>query len=198
MFVERNCPLWRHICVLVVNAATGNTRSMNIILSTGTGVGPTARAAYDAALFCAGVTDYNMIYLSSVIPPHCCIFREAYRTPADDYGKRLYVVQSKMTQSQSGMWAHAALGWLQEERTGRGLFIDLHDDNLERLQRDLHATAQAMQGNRAIGYGPLQAEFVSMPCREQPVCALVIAVYTAKPLSALNRVGCQVTEGASS
>ena len=155
---------------------------MKIILSAGIGAGPTARAAYDTALSCAGVSDYNMICLSSVIPPHSCVYREAYRTPIANYGKEIYVVQSSMTQSQAGKWAHAALGWLQEKSTGRGLFIELCDDNLERLQRDLHATAQAMQAGGDIAYAPLQTEFASMPCREQTVCALLIAVYTSVPL----------------
>jgi arginine decarboxylase len=153
---------------------------MNIILSTGRGTGPTARAAYDAALISAGVTHYNMIGLSSVIPPHSRIYREKYLTPADDYGKRLYVVTSQMNQERSGQWAHAALGWLQEEKTGRGLFIELHGADLARLQKDLRATADAMRRCRQIPYGPMQSEIVSIPCRQQPVWALAIAIYTRK------------------
>lgn len=154
---------------------------MNIILSTGSGAGPTAWAAYDAALISAGVVHYNMIRLSSIIPPHSRVHREKYQTPADDYGKRLYVVTSYMHQEQSGQWAHAALGWLQEERTGCGLFIELQGENLTRLQSDLRATEDAMRRCRQICYGPLQSEIASIPCRQQPVCALAIAVYTRKP-----------------
>lgn len=55
---------------------------MNIILSTGSGTGPTARAAYDAALISAGVTHYNMICLTSVIPPHSHIYRDNARSSA--------------------------------------------------------------------------------------------------------------------
>lgn len=121
------------------------------------------------------------LHLFAVIPPHSRIYRDKYLTPAADYGKRLYVVTSQMSQERSGQWAQAALGWLQEERTGRGLFIELHGDNLARLQTDLRATADAMQRCRQIPCGPVQSEIVSIPCRKQPVCALAIAVYTRKP-----------------
>ena len=154
---------------------------MNIILSAGSGTGPTVRAAYDAALISTGVTHYNMICVTSVIPPRSRIYRDKYLTPTDDYGKRLYVVTSQMSQERPGQWAHAALGWVQEERTGRGLFIELQGHDLSRLQSDLRATAAAMQGWRQIPYGPVQSEIVSIPCRQQPVCALVIAVFTRKP-----------------
>lgn len=154
---------------------------MNIILSTGRGAGPTARAAYDAALISAGVTHYNMICLPSVIPPHSRIYRDKCLKPAGDDGKRLYVVTSQMNQERSGHWAHAALGWLQEVTTGRGLFIELHGADLARLQKDLRATAESMQRCRQITYGPMQSEIASIPCRQQPVCALAIAVYPRKP-----------------
>ena len=59
-----------------------------IVLSTGLGVGPTALAAFDAALLDAGVANYNLICLSSVIPPgrRCAIdcaidVRGVSRTP---------------------------------------------------------------------------------------------------------------------
>lgn len=152
---------------------------MNIILSMGTGIGPTARAAYHAALLDAGVRNYNMVCLSGAIPARSRIFREKYFTPADDFGRRLYVVTSHMSQTRPGQWAHAALGWLQEDASGRGLFIELQGDNLDRLQQDMRATAAAMQRCEAIQCGPMQSEIASIPCRREPVCALAIAVYSA-------------------
>jgi arginine decarboxylase len=40
---------------------------MRIYVTTGKGEGPTPLAAFDAALIDAGIPNYNLIYLSSVI-----------------------------------------------------------------------------------------------------------------------------------
>ena len=45
------------------------TQTMQIHLASGVGSGPTELAAFDAALAAAGVANYNLLYLSSVIPP---------------------------------------------------------------------------------------------------------------------------------
>jgi len=42
---------------------------VRIVVSRGTGEGPTPLAAFDKALLAAGVENYNLIRLSSVIPP---------------------------------------------------------------------------------------------------------------------------------
>jgi hypothetical protein len=115
-------------------------------LAAGTGAGATNHAAYDAALKAAG------------------------------HEQRLCLATSCMTQSQTGSWAHAALGWLCDERTGHATFIELQHDNLERLQRELQAAAFSRRYHSAVPLGALQAGFASVPCRGQPVCALVLAL----------------------
>ena len=45
-------------------------RALTIHLSSGTGEGPTPLAAFDAALWHASVANYNLLCLSSVIPPN--------------------------------------------------------------------------------------------------------------------------------
>ncbi len=42
---------------------------MKIYISSGRGTGPTSLSAFDAALNEAGVANYNLIRLSSIIPP---------------------------------------------------------------------------------------------------------------------------------
>jgi len=81
-----------------------------------------------------------------------------------------------MTQSQTGSWAHAALGWLPAGRIERGLFVELQHDNLERLQREVRAAVLSNRHRSAIPLGALQVSFASVPCRGQPVCALVMAI----------------------
>ncbi len=156
-------------------------RAMCIHLSSGTGVGPTPLAAFDAALIDAGVANYNLLCLSSVIPPNARIVRAKHRVRPDDHGRRLYVVMSQMRQSRPGQPAHAGIGWVQQGEDGPGLFVELHDGHRERLERDLHATLGAMCRGRGVDYGPVHTAIASRVCETQPVCALVVAVYTCEP-----------------
>ncbi|MDZ7654020.1 MAG: pyruvoyl-dependent arginine decarboxylase [Burkholderiaceae bacterium] len=152
-----------------------------ITLAAGIGRGPTELAAFDAALLDAGVANYNLICLSSVIPPGSRIVRERWRTPAHEYGRRLYVVMSQMRESRPGHEAHAGVGWVRDEADGHGLFVELHDHDREQLGRDLRATLASMQASRGVDLGPAHTEIASARCDGEPVCALVIAVYGSTP-----------------
>jgi arginine decarboxylase len=156
-------------------------RTLNIHLSSGTGEGPTPLAAFDAALMNAGVANYNLLCLSSVIPPNARVVRAKHRTQPDDYGRRLYVVMSQMRQSRLRHHAHAGIGWVQEGDDGRGLFVELQNDDRDRLEHDLHTTLGAMRLLRDVDYGPAQTAIASRLCTKQPVCALVVAVYACEP-----------------
>ncbi len=117
-----------------------------------------------------------------MIPPNARILRAKHHAmPDDDYGRRLYVVMSQMRQSQLGSHAHAGIGWVKEGDNGRGLFVELHDDDRDRLERDLRSTLGAMCRSRDVDYGPAQTAIASRLCTAQPVCALVVAVYACEP-----------------
>lgn len=152
-----------------------------IALAAGLGEGPTALAAFDAALRDAGVANYNLIGLSSVIPPGSVIERRKWVTPREDWGRRLYCVLSEMREDRPGRSAHAGIGWVRDARGGAGLFVELHDEDRERLDADLRATLRSMQAGRGIDFGAPETEIASVTCRDHPVCALVIAVYAAAP-----------------
>lgn len=153
----------------------------DIVIATGRGEGPTRLAAFDTALLDAGVANYNLLCLSSVIPPGSRIVRRRWHTPAEHYGQRLYVVMSEMREDRPGHAAHAGVAWVQAKRGGQGLFVELHDSDPVRLEADLHATLRTMQHNRGVDLGPVQCQLASVRCEEQPVCALVIAVYASQP-----------------
>jgi arginine decarboxylase len=150
-----------------------------IVIAHGVGRGPTALAAFDSALLDAGVANYNLICLSSVIPPGSRIERRRWSTPPQDWGRRLYCVVSQTREERPGHSVHAGIGWVQDPECGQGLFVELHDDDEERLDRDLRATLDSMQRQRGRAPGPVQTEISSARCEDGPVCALVIAVYAA-------------------
>ncbi len=96
---------------------------MNIIITSGKGSGKTTLSAFDNALFDAGVSNYNLITLSSIIPPNTVIKQQKYKTPDSEYGYRLYTVMSEIRSRESGRWIGAVIGWCQEE-DGRGVFVE--------------------------------------------------------------------------
>ncbi len=150
---------------------------MQIVISSGTGEGPTALAAFDAALVEAGAANYNLIYLSSVIPPGSNIELRRFVQPPDEYGHRLYVVVARHHEHRLGSSAWAGLGWTQDEMTGLGLFVELHGATKSEVQEAIDATLRSMIANRAQSYGSIRSELIGVECHGKPVCALVVAVY---------------------
>ncbi|MGH9753420.1 MAG: pyruvoyl-dependent arginine decarboxylase [Blastocatellia bacterium] len=153
---------------------------MRIYVTTGIGEAPTPLAAFDAALIDAGIPNYNLIYLSSVIPANCVVLRARYVTQADEYGFRLYIVMAQHQEQQQGKSAWAGLGWTQEQTSGRGLFVEIHGSERRQVESDIQATLESMIASRPLSYGAIESEIVGIECRDKPVCALAIAVYQSE------------------
>lgn len=83
----------------------------------GTASGPTELAAYDAALAAAGVGEYNLLGVSSVVPADADV--EAVGTAPDlgPAGHRLTVVEARETATGPGS-VSAALGWATGDGAG--------------------------------------------------------------------------------
>jgi arginine decarboxylase len=152
-----------------------------ITIASGVGRGPTLLAAFDTALLDAGVANYNLLCLSSVIPPGSVIERRRWISPEQHWGQRLYCVLSQARDDQPGHVVHAGIGWVHCAKGGHGLFVELHDHDRDRLAHDLHSTLETMQRHRGVSLGPVQTEIASARCEGEPVCALVIAVYDSQP-----------------
>ncbi|WP_121741686.1 pyruvoyl-dependent arginine decarboxylase [Natronorubrum halophilum] len=89
----------------------------------GTAFGPTAMSSYDAALADAGIENYNLVSVSSVIPADTMV--EAVGTAPDlgPAGERLTVVEARATATGPGR-VSAALAWSQSADDGPGLFYE--------------------------------------------------------------------------
>lgn len=152
---------------------------MHIYVTTGTGTGPTPLAAFDAAVHDAGLTHYNMIYMSCIIPTGSIIKRQKCVSPFEEYGHRLYVVMSRHDACVPGQTAWAGIGWIQDE-AGRGLFVEHHGSTEAEVKEYLRVTLEAMRPLRDCDYGAIHYEVVGTTCEEQPVSAVVIAVYQSQ------------------
>lgn len=153
---------------------------MVIQVASGTGKGYTKLAAFDAALLEAGVANYNLIKLSSIIPPGSKIrLGSPIKVQPGSWGDRLYVVMAEMRVGIPNMEAWAGIGWVQEKATGKGFFVEHEGANEQTVRRDIKASLEAMQGLRHVDFGEMHMEVVGRTCTHDPVCALAIAVFRA-------------------
>lgn len=157
---------------------------MKIHLTTGIGTGPTSLAAFDAALNDAGIANYNLIRLSSVIPPATeIIVHEDDPIPADimpgNWGDRLYVVMAEERVHIPNEEAWAGIGWVQEKESGKGLFVE-HEGNSEKsVRRDIQQSLEALMATRNVDFGTIHMKITGRTCSHLPVCAITVAVYQA-------------------
>lgn len=160
---------------------------MKITLTTGTGTGHTLLSAFDSALQDCGVSNYNLLMLSSVIPPLAELVCEKYVTPDSEYGNRLYVVKADKRSDKKGEWVGAAIGWYQRKDNG-GVFVEhtAAGKTKEDVEKILHSDVlkSIMDLCKFRDY-PCTEQDVNMKMQvtrvnEHPTCALVLAVYKSE------------------
>lgn len=164
----------------------GSQRSgLRLELTTGVGEGPTELAAFDAALRAAGIANFNLVRLSSVIPPGSVVVegRGVTARPGEDWGDRLYVVVAESTADTPGQEAWAGIGWGQERDSGKGLFVEHSGASEAALRRDIRESLQSLFAGRGMPLESPSSAVAGIACRSKPVCALVAAVYGSEPWS---------------
>lgn len=153
--------------------------ALTIRVSRGTGTGSTRLAAFDAALRSAGVADFNLVRLSSVIPP----FSSVITTESDDqipggHGDLLFCVYADAYSSTPGESAWSGIAWAQHHDAAQGgLFAEHSGWSQGGVQRELDHTMEEMISGRPPGFQSRGTLLSSITCESHPVCALVIASY---------------------
>lgn len=164
----------------VSSEATRSTMLIRVV--PGTGTGPTALAAFDAALVAAGAADRNLIKLSSVIPAGAVVERPERRVEAPGgWGDRLYVVLAELRTSQLHDRLAAGIGWVQEPATGRGLFVEHEGHSLDEVETHIRDSLDSMVRSRDMDFGPVQVQLADTVCEGPAACALVVAVVESAP-----------------
>lgn len=154
---------------------------MQIQISSGLGNGPTTLAAFDSALNHAGVSNFNLLRLSSVIPPHSeIVFREQGKPLVGKWGNKLYVVMADMRVDTPNAEAWAGIGWVQDKETGKGLFAEHNGNSEKTVRQDIEQSLTAFMATRNIDFGEIHMKVVGRTCKHNPVCALVVATYQAE------------------
>lgn len=152
-----------------------------ITITKGTGTGDTKIAAFDAALFEAGIANYNLIRLSSIIPTGSKLEIGKFTTPPDEFGHKLYIVYASEIQVEAGKEAWAGVGWtLAEDGSGKGLFTEHEGHSEQEVTNLINETLTNMLSYRPGTYGAIGHEVAGIECVGKPVCALVAAVYKSE------------------
>ncbi len=158
---------------------------MNIQLASGIGTGSTTLAAFDSALYASGIANYNILKLSSVIPPNSkVIVRPAGEgIPGElmpgGWGDRLYVVMAEKRVDTPNAEAWAGIGWVQDPETHKGLFVEHEGDSENAVRNDIKDSLEALMRTRGVDFGSVSMEVAGGVCTGTPVCAMVVAVYQA-------------------
>jgi arginine decarboxylase len=139
----------------------------------GTAHAPTEMASYDAALAAAGVHNYNLVTVSSVVPADARVERVGTAPDLGPVGERLTVVQGRAT--VAGGPAVAGLGWA----TGPdgGLFYEASGAERAAVRREIKAGLAAGKELREWSYTDGGLEVVGTDAGEGHATALVLAVY---------------------
>ena len=95
---------------------------MKIEIVWGKSEGETLISAFDKALIRAGIHNFNLIPLSSVIPPGAMVHEVGSYKSCQRVGGILYVVISSFSSNRPTIQISAGLGWVQVE--GGGLFFE--------------------------------------------------------------------------
>ena len=161
---------------------------MEIKVVCGVGSGRTILSAFDSALKDAGVYNYNLVTLSSIIPPGSKVDKiRRYETPPEEYGHKLYVVKAELRSEEVGKFIAAGIGWYQIE-DGRGIFVE-HEIKGEtkvaveseinlRIKNSLKDLAKF----RRIKLDESRIKFAMSltQIKDHPTCVLALAVYQSE------------------
>jgi pyruvoyl-dependent arginine decarboxylase len=148
---------------------------LNISIRTGTGSGSTLLSAFDGALLAAGVGNFNLVTLSSVIPTASRLRHVDGPLPGG-HGDLLFCVRAEGFADVPGEVAWAGLGWVTDE-SGGGLFVEHHGQSEASVTEQIDNSLADMVRMRGGGYGEVQMTLASAECVDEPVCALVLAAY---------------------
>jgi arginine decarboxylase len=140
--------------------------------------GQTGLSAFHNALCAADLDGYNLVHLSSVIPPRTAVSHSMTKgLPTGERGDRLYCVYAEQRSDVPGQEVWAGLGWIQLRDGTGGLFVEHTGSAKDLVEEAIQASLSDLAGDSPDRYGRPEWALQGAVCTGQPVCALVIAPY---------------------
>lgn len=179
-----------------ITRATTINGEMPILKATGTG--RTALSAFHNALVKLSLGHYNLLRLSSVVPPGTLLDSTGNApAPSGAWGDRLYCVYADQRTTTPGEEAWAGIGWVQRSSSGGGFLVE-HEGGSEDFVTDSILTSlQDMVQDSAEEFSAPHFVVNGALCTGEPVCSLVIAPFEIAPwpLSAAALATTNVSSG---
>jgi arginine decarboxylase len=152
---------------------------ITIRVSSGSGSGRTPLSAFDSALRDAGVADFNLVRLSSVIPPGSTVVDvHARHQITGGHGDLLYCVYAAAYAYIPGETVWAGVAWaLERNGSGAGIFVEHDAHSRHDLEWALAASVEDLSGRRGSAFDPAGSVIAPVTCQGMPGCAVVIASF---------------------
>ena len=141
----------------------------------GTATGPTALSSYDAALAEAGVHNYNLVTLSSVIPAGPDIELPGTAPNLGPPGEALEVVQSAAT-AAPGERAAAGIG-LARSAEGPGIFYEVDGTDSDAVRTEIREGLAAGRDLRDWAFVEEDIRVESVAPESTHASVVVVAIY---------------------
>lgn len=165
-------PLWARSRRLPVTA---------VRIVWGVGTGPTATASFDAALAEAGVHNYNLAAVTSIIPAGVPLSEAGTAPSLGAAGDRLPVVLARTT-VEDGVGC-AGIGWTRAGETGPGLVYEASGPDRGELEARIEQGLAAARELRDWEFTETGTRLLEATADGTPTTAVVLAVIgTATPL----------------
>jgi arginine decarboxylase len=145
---------------------------MDVRVVWGTGRGPTELAAYDAALAAAGVGNYNLVAVSSILPADADVSVAGTAPDLGPAGARLTVVQARATVEGPGH-VSAALGYASGP--GPGVVYEAAGETVEAdVRTEVEEGLAAGRAQRDWTFEDQRVESTSAPAEPGAYTAAVV------------------------
>jgi arginine decarboxylase len=161
---------------------------LTVEVVNGVGEGKTLLSAYDQALVHMGVANYNLIPLSSIIPPQTTVIKkEKYSPPPNEFGYRLYCIKADIRSETPNQAIAAGIGWYQFD-DNRGLFVEheltaeTKEEAQEKIQKRITDSLNDLMDFRNVPFDPKKvfASIAVTQVIDKPAAALSVAVFQSQ------------------
>lgn len=143
-----------------------------------TGVGGTTLSAFHNALVEVDLGHYNLVRLSSVIPPGTDVDATGKApVPVGGWGDRLYCVYAEQRATEVGEQAWAGVGWVQRLDGGGGLFVEHEGTSEDFVTHAIRTSLRDLVAGREDDFAAPDYVLNGAVCTGEPVCSLVLAPY---------------------
>jgi arginine decarboxylase len=156
---------------------TSAVRNQIPVLRT-TGVGGNTLSAFHDALVNVDLGFYNLVRLSSVVPPNTGVDPTGKaQTPEGAWGDRLYCVYAVQYATEVGEEAWSGIGWVQRLDGKGGLFVEHEGPTEGYVRRSILTSLRDLVKGREDEFAPPDYVMHGVVCTGEPTCSMVIAPY---------------------